>query len=133
MSTGTRQKPSILIAEDDQFLSALAAEHFIKEGYEVATAQGGEEAIMSLEKNIPDIMLLDIIMPGMGGFEVLKKVRADDRYKNMSIIVFSNLGQQSEIEEAKKLGADDFLVKARFTLKEVMGKVGALIAKKRGE
>ena len=122
-----------MIVEDDQFLSSIVAEHFMKEGYNVVPAQGGAEALKFLAENVPDIMLLDILMPEMSGLEVLKKVRADNRYKDMPIIVFSNLGQQSDIDEGKKLGADDFLVKAQFTLKEVMDKVKTLLNKKRSQ
>ena len=121
----------ILIVEDDPFLSSLAAGRLEKEGYKISLAVDGIQALKILEEDIPDLILLDIIMPGMNGFEVLKAIKADERYKNVAVIIFSNLGQEHEIEEGKKLGADDFLVKAKFTLKEVVDKINALL-KKRG-
>jgi len=133
MNREESQKRKILVVEDDQFLSSIIEEHFKKVGYSVEIAKGGAEALKFIEKSIPDIMLLDILMPEVSGFDVLKKVRADARYKDMPIIVFSNLGQESEIEEGKRLGADDFLVKARFMISEVIQKVDALIDKKRGQ
>ncbi|MBU6388690.1 response regulator [Patescibacteria group bacterium] len=120
----------ILVVEDDTFLSSLEVERFKKEGYNVKLASDGTQALKDIEADIPDLMLLDIVMPGMNGFDVLRKVKADPKYKDMMVIVFSNLGQEQEIEECKKLGADDFLVKANFTLKEVVDKINALLKKK---
>ncbi len=120
----------ILVVEDDAFLFSLVSERLGKEGYKIITAMDGEQALKALETEVPDVLILDVIMPGMNGFEVLKKIKADPRYKAMSIIVFSNLGQEHEIEEAKKLGADEFLVKAKFTLKEVADRIAALLKKK---
>ena len=120
----------ILIVEDDTFLSTLAADRMMKEGYTVSVAPDGMQALKLLEADIPDLMLLDIIMPGMNGFEVLKQVKENPKWKDVSIIIFSNLGQEHEIEEARKLGADDFLVKAQFTLKEVIVKMNELLKKK---
>lgn len=120
----------ILVTEDDQFLHSLIMERLAKEGYTLLAAMDGIEALKILETELPDVLILDIVMPGINGFEVLKKVKSDPKYKNMSVIIFSNLGQEHEIEEARALGADEFLVKARFTLKEVVEKINALLKKK---
>jgi len=120
----------IMVVEDDPFLASLTSGRLEKEGYKVFIATDGASALKMLEEDIPDAILLDIIMPGMNGFEVLKIIKSDQRYKNVAIIIFSNLGQENEIEEGKKLGADDFLVKAKFTLKEVVDKINALLKKK---
>ena len=111
-------------------MASLTSGRLEKEGYKVFIATDGASALKMLEEDIPDAILLDIIMPGMNGFEVLKIIKSDQRYKNVAIIIFSNLGQENEIEEGKKLGADDFLVKAKFTLKEVVDKINALLKKK---
>jgi DNA-binding response OmpR family regulator len=120
----------ILVVEDDLFLVQLLTGRLNKEGYKVSFVDNGTQALKSLEKEIPDLMFLDIIMPEMNGFETLKKIRADSRYDQMAIIIFSNLGQEYEIEEGKKLGADEFLIKANFTLKEVVDKISELLKKK---
>lgn len=120
----------ILVVEDDPFLSSLAVGRLEKEGYKISLVTDGVQALKALEREIPDLMLLDLIMPGMSGFEVLKKIKTDPRYDAIAVIIFSNLGQEHEIEESKKLGADDFLVKVRFTLKEVVDKINALLKKK---
>ena len=121
----------ILIVEDDPFLSSLTAGRLEKEGYKISLAVDGTQALKMLETDIPDLILLDIIMPGMNGFEVLKTMKANPKLKDILVVVFSNLGQEHEMEEGKKLGADDFLVKAKFTLKEVVDKINGLL-KKRG-
>lgn len=131
--TGEQKKVAgitLMIVEDDSFLSSLAAKRFSKEGYTVIMATDGLQALKKLETDIPDLILLDIIMPGMNGFEVLKQIKANPKYANVSVIIFSNLGQDHEIEEAKKLGADDFLIKAQFTLKEVIEKINEILKKK---
>ena len=120
----------ILVVEDDLFLVQLLTGRLNKEGYKVSFVDNGTQALKSLEKEIPDLMFLDIIMPEMNGFETLKKIRADSRYDQMAIIIFSNLGQEYEIEEGKKLGADEFSIKANFTLKEVVDKISELLKKK---
>lgn len=122
----------ILVVEDDPFLSSLACERLRKEGYTVTAVFDGQQGLQALEKEIPDLIILDIVMPVMDGFEVLKKMKADERYKAIPVVIFSNLGQEHEVEEGKKLGADDFLVKAKFTLREVIEKIEALL-KKRGK
>jgi DNA-binding response OmpR family regulator len=120
----------ILVVEDDPFLSSLTSVRLSKDGYKVTVASDGRQALKALEEDIPDLVLLDVIMPGMNGFDVLREIKANDRYKNMSVIIFSNLGQDHEIEEGKKLGADDFMVKANFTLREVAEKISTLLKKK---
>lgn len=120
----------VLLVEDDSFLSSIVFGRLNKEGYNLRLAKDGEEALAEVEKDIPDIMLLDLIMPGIGGFQVLERIKADDRYKDISIVIFSNLGQEHEIERGKKLGADDFLVKAESTPGIVIEKIREVLTKK---
>ena len=120
----------ILIVEDDPFLSSIAATRLEQEGYRVSVTRSGEEALTAIEKEIPDLVLLDIVMPGISGFEVLKTIKTNGRYKHISVVMFSNLGQDHEIEECKKLGADAFLVKAKFTPREVLEKIRKILKKK---
>ena len=119
----------VLIIEDDPFLSSLAGGRLKKEGYNVTVAADGQQGLDSLKKDIPDLVLLDIVMPLLDGFEVLKRMKADETMKDVPVVIFSNLGQEHEIEEGKKLGAEDFLVKAKFTLREVIEKMEAILAK----
>lgn len=113
----------ILIVEDDEFLRSLNAKRLETEGFEVSVAVDGKEAISKLAESKPDLIFLDLLLPNVDGFEVLTKIKQDEATKKIPVIVFSNLGQPEDIEKAKKLGADDFMVKANFTLDDVIQKI----------
>lgn len=129
-SSASRKNVHVLVVEDDAFLSSLVAGQLVKEGYQVSAAHDGKEGWDAMQEKVPDLVLLDIIMPALSGFEVLKKMKADPKLKDVPVIIFSNLVQEQEIEEGHQLGADDFLVKAKFTLREVLNKIQALLEKK---
>lgn len=120
---------TILIAEDDDTLRNVLAEKIAHSGYTVLTAENGEVALQIMSNTIPDLLLLDIVMPKKNGMEVLRAMHSDSRLKGVPVIIVSNSGQPVEIDEAKKLGARDFLVKAVFDPPEVLEKVDALFAK----
>jgi len=113
----------ILIVEDDEFLRSLNAKRLETEGFEVIVAVDGQEAIAKLAEIKPDLIFLDLLLPNVDGFEVLTKIKQDESTKAIPVIVFSNLGQPEDIEKAKKLGANDFMVKANFTLDDVIQKI----------
>lgn len=112
----------ILIVEDDTFLQGLSAGKIAKEGYEVLTASNATEAIKVLE-NKPDIVLLDLLLPGGDGYAVLEAIRKTDGTKNTPVIIFSNLAEDKDIAKARELGATDFMIKSNFTLDEVVTKI----------
>src|SRR3989344_3498528 len=114
---------TILIVEDDEFLRSLAAKRLEKEGYKIAVAVDGESALTVAVETKPNLILLDLLLPGLDGFEVLRRVRANEVVGKVPVIVFSNLGQQADIEKAKALGADDFLIKANFTLDDLATRI----------
>lgn len=117
-------KKKIMIVEDDEFLRSLTAKRLENENYKVVMAVDGESAIKTIGEEEPDLILLDLLLPGTNGFQVLEKIKGDDgKAKKTPVIVFSNLGQQEDIKKAKGLGANDFLIKANFTLDDVVGKV----------
>jgi DNA-binding response OmpR family regulator len=131
----TREKASnitVLIVEDDPFLSSIIAVRMGQEGYTVLLATDGEQAIELVEEKHPDLVLLDIVMPGLSGFDVLKAIKTNEHSKETLVVMFSNLGQEHEIEECKKLGAAAFLVKAKSTPREVLEKIQELL-KERGK
>ncbi|MDQ5957751.1 MAG: two-component system, OmpR family, response regulator PfeR [Patescibacteria group bacterium] len=115
---------TILIVEDDEFLRSLTAKRLEKESYHIVIAADGEQALTTLGAEKPDLVLLDLLLPGTNGFQVLEKMD-----KKMPVVVFSNLGQKEDIEKAKGLGADDFLIKANFTLDDVVAKVNEYLKK----
>jgi CheY-like chemotaxis protein len=113
----------ILIIEDEEILLELLKKKLSRLGYEVFTAVDGEKGMQAIREIIPDLILLDIIMPKMGGFEVMEKVQADPTLKTIPIIVISNSGQPVELDKAKRLGARDWLIKTEFDPQEVVDKV----------
>ncbi len=113
----------ILIIEDDKFLRELITQKLIKEGYETSEAVDGEEGIRKVKEEKPDLVLLDLILPGIDGFEVLSKKREDPGLVQIPVIILSNLGQKEDVERGLKLGAIDYLIKAHFTPGEIIEKV----------
>ena len=119
----------VLLVEDDLFLSKILSSKFKKEGFLVELAMDGEEGLKKVKSFAPDIILLDLIMPKKNGFEVLEEIKLNDKTKNIPVIILSNLGQNSDVSKGKELGAVDYLVKANFSLKEVVAKVREHLAK----
>ena len=116
---------SILLVEDDPFLRNICARKLVKENFEVREAMDGEQALRMIQKAIPDIILLDLILPSIDGFEVLTKIRADKNkaLAETPVIILSNLGQDEEIQRGLSLGANSFMVKANSTTGEIVEKV----------
>ena len=121
----SKKKLKILIAEDDILLRDIWQQKIAKEGFEVITAADGEEALDIINKEKPDLLLLDIVMPKLDGFDVLKAIRghSDEKIKKMTIIVLSNLGSKEDIKKASSLGSDGYMVKAMFSTEDVITKV----------
>lgn len=117
----------ILVVEDDKFLREMITRKLKKEGYEVFQAVDGEEGLEKIRDEEPDLILLDLIMPGVGGFEVLEEAKEDPEISEIPIVILSNLGQKSEVDRGLELGAEDFLIKAHFTPKEIIKKVKEII------
>jgi DNA-binding response OmpR family regulator len=117
----------ILIIEDDTFLQGLAANKLQGEGFEVNTASNGNEALTSLEQEVYDAIILDIMLPDISGFEILKQIRSRETNSQIPVLIFSNLSEDKDIKQGLDLGATDFLVKANFTLEELVEKVKGAI------
>lgn len=113
----------ILIVEDDQILVKMYKTKFELEGYEVEAAYEGKEGLEKLEQFSPDLILLDLAMPEMDGFEFLKNLAKKERWEKIPVVILTNLGQESDIKKAKELGAKDYLIKVNLTPKEVVKKI----------
>ncbi|MFW5884717.1 MAG: response regulator [Patescibacteria group bacterium] len=109
----------VLLVEDEKILREMCSKHLKKNNVSVIEAIDGEEAIQKAEEELPDVILLDIIIPSKDGYEVLENIKNNPQTKNISVVMLSNLGQQEEVDKAEKLGADDFIIKANTMPKEI--------------
>lgn len=117
----------IFIIEDDKFLRDLMSEKLSSQGFEVFGAINGEEGIKKIQEIKPDLLLLDLILPGIDGFEVLSQIKKIPEISKLPVIILSNLGQKEDIERGLNLGAIDYLIKAHFTPKEIIEKVKSIL------
>lgn len=124
-----KEKACILIVEDDKFLRDLLVHKLEEKDYQTEVAIDGEEGYQKINQLKPDLVLLDLILPGVDGFEVLKKVHENSELVQIPIIILSNLGQQEEIEKGLSLGAKDYLIKAHFTPEEVVARIKKVLGK----
>ncbi len=125
----TQNKKKILLVEDDSFLISMYTTKFELENFEVVAAEDGEKGLNLAAKEKPDIILLDILLPKMNGFEVLKELKNNKETNQIPIILLTNLSQKNEIEQGLALGAQDYLIKAHFMPSEVMDKIKKVLGK----
>lgn len=113
----------ILLVEDDQFLGSLMKNRFVKEGFDIDWVMDGDAAIAKLKEAPHDLILMDIILPGASGFEVMEQITAEPQVGATPIIIISNLGQESDIARGRELGAALYLVKADTPIDLLVQKV----------
>ncbi len=119
-----KNKYSIVLVDDDKFLLNMYSMKFTKEGMGVQAIQSAEEALDKFRTGLsPDILLLDVVMPGMDGMELLETIRKENLIPNTTVIILSNQGQPSDIDRAQKLNVDGFIVKATTIPSEVLKEV----------
>jgi len=114
---------TILFIEDESTLQKTFGDLLSQEGYKMISALDGEIGLKLAEKEEPDLILLDLILPKMHGFEVLKKLKEDPKTKETPVIILTNLEEIEDVDKALELGATTYLVKASYTLGEVLEKV----------
>lgn len=119
----------ILVVEDDNFLANAYRVKLTKAGFEIKNAFDGIEAINALQTYIPDLILLDIVMPRKDGFATLEEIKKNEQFKDIPVILASNLGQKEDMDRGMKLGAVDFFVKTDFTLNNLIEKINVLLSK----
>ena len=119
----------ILVVEDDPFLSNLLKIRLEKERLNVILAKDGDEAIKKIQETDPDLILLDLILPKKSGFEVLQNISLDPNFKNKPVVIISNLGQTSDVQKAKELGAIEYFVKAKISIDDLILKIKEFISK----
>ncbi|MFZ2803737.1 MAG: response regulator [Patescibacteria group bacterium] len=120
-------KQKILLVEDDGFLASIYAQKLEVEGFETSLATNGEDGLKFAAKDKPALILLDLLMPKMDGFEVLEKLKADEKLKNIPVLVLTNLGQREDVERCIKLGAVGYIIKAHSLPNETVNRVKEIL------
>jgi DNA-binding response OmpR family regulator len=120
------KKIKVLVSEDNPDIRKILTMRLEINGYDVIQAQDGEEALDKIKKDSPDLVILDLMMPKISGFEVCRMIKFDEKYKDMPIIVLSALDQQSDREKAIENGADAYFIKP-FDLELLLNKIKLLI------
>ncbi len=121
-------KGTVLLVEDDEFLRSLIVRKLAEEGYAVTIAKDGEEALMHLGSALPDLMLLDLVLPGFSGFELVAKLREQGKGTQVPFMVLSNSAESQNREQAEELGAADYLVKAQSTPSDIVARIDTWFA-----
>jgi len=118
----------ILIVEDDPFLIDIYTTKFKEAGFNVEVASDGEEGLKKISNEEKfDLLVLDIVLPKVDGWEILKEIKSNEKLKKIKIVVLSNLGQKGEVEKGLKLGATKYLIKAHYTPSEVVAEIKQLL------
>jgi DNA-binding response OmpR family regulator len=128
-----KKRIRIVLVEDDEMLSSLYDEALCLMGFSVGIAKSGREGLKMIEENEPDLVILDIVMPDGDGFFVLKKIRENSKIKDIPVIMHTNLYSDSDKEEALKLGAREYVVKAQITPKQLAEIVKKILKYSRDE
>lgn len=125
----SNKKIKIAIIEDDMAIVQMYRMKFEHEGYEVATAADGAGGLELIDSFDPDIILLDLMMPNMNGLEMLQKLRSQSKGQNAKVVVLTNMGDTETATRVYKMAADDYIVKAEMTPKQVAERITTLLAK----
>ena len=120
---------SILLVEDDPFLIDIYTTKLKESGFAVEVASDGESALRKIKEKEPPLVILDIVLPQLDGWEILRQIKSDPKLKNIKIIILSNLGQKEEVEKGVSLGATKYLIKAHYTPSQVVEEVKQIYGK----
>ena len=123
MTETTEEKIRVLLIEDEKEVAELYKLKLILDGYEVITAESGQDGLDKAFREVPELIFLDIKMPKMDGFEVLKKLRGSSKTENIPVIILSNFDEEDLIEKGLTLGANEYLIKSQFTPEGISKKV----------
>ena len=116
----------VMVIEDDKFLSSLIKTRLEKEGFTVVQAFDGEEASNLLRQDTPNLIVMDLIMPKMNGFEVLQTISVTPELAKIPVVILSNLAQDSDVEKARALGAREYFVKVKISIDDLLEKIKGL-------
>ena len=121
------KKKKILLVEDDLLIVEIYTTRLKEAGFEIESEVDGESAIRKLKEKDFDLVLLDIVLPNLTGFEFLEKIRNNEKLKNVKVLILSNLGQKTDVDKAERLGAIKYLIKAHYTPSEVVEEIKKIL------
>ncbi len=127
MTTTTSQNKTVLIIDDDPFILDMYVLKFKQSGFHIEIARDGKEGLQKIKEMKPDVVLLDVVMPILDGFEVLQDLNKKNLLGETRVILLTNLGQKDDVERGLNLGAKDYVIKAHFTPSEVVEKVKSVL------
>jgi CheY-like chemotaxis protein len=117
----------VLLIEDDRFLRRAGEASLRQRGFAVTVAADGQEGLAKVREEIPDLILLDLLMPKVSGLEVLRTLRAEEKTRSIPVLILSNSSREQDLQEIKELGVTDYLVKANLSLQELGDRVARLL------
>ncbi len=132
MEAGSPTTPRILVVEDEAALALLLTYNLEAEGYAVSRAERGDEAEIMLAESVPDLVILDWMLPGVSGFEICRRLRVREATRDLPVIILTARGEESERVRGLSIGADDYVVKP-FSVPELMARVRSLLRRARPE
>ena len=127
MITTTSQNKTVLIIDDDPFILDMYVLKFKQSGFHIEIARDGKEGLQKIKEMKTDVVLLDVVMPILDGFEVLQDLNKKNLLGETRVILLTNLGQKDDVERGLNLGAKDYVIKAHFTPSEVVEKVKSVL------
>lgn len=119
---------TLVVIEDDKYLADIYATKLKLEGFNVEVANDGESGLKAIKRLMPDLILLDILMPGMDGFSVLHAIKTDEAIKDLTVIMLTNLNSPEDVKKGLELGAADYMVKAHFVPADIVTKVKSILS-----
>lgn len=123
------KKGKLAIIEDEAAFRNIFKDLLVSDGYNVLTAEDGESGWLLVRTEMPDLVLLDLALPRLHGFEVLQNIRADAATKDMPVVILTVVGEQDNVKKGLKLGATDYLVKGFYTPREILAKINEILSK----
>lgn len=120
--------PTILLVEDDTFLAKIYSMALSAHGFHVSVATNGEDGLRAIQKDLPHLVVMDIMLPRMDGFEMLERIKSESQIASIPVFVLSNLGQREDVERCMELGAAQYFIKAHVLPADVIREAKKLLA-----
>jgi DNA-binding response OmpR family regulator len=127
MNQNSNKVKKILLVEDDPFVNDIYTTKFKEEGFEVEVAADGQDCLDKLKEKKPDLLVLDIVLPKIDGWEILKRIKEDENLKDLKVVILSNISQREDVEKGLKFGAIEYFIKAHYTPTEICEKIKKIL------